>query len=299
MARRAWAVFGGAIAGLFVTLATRAADDDAVVVIDAANKEVRISGVTFSAGAKRLAWLADPQGETLDAKRGPVALEFRETHSTTYQKGISTFIPAASVGAVRYEYDKQTVSVTVKGLKEPLVGTTQYKGINVVGFDGDVIGGKTEKFSGGASSKSGYKSVTFPDPKPLAARPASDSRWTIQIVQPTANNPTLTVRNLKPLYQFAGGVEQLADSIPIRKGPPLKFDASLKSVEVIAVDQNTNMVAVEVTPRDGPEKMVAFSQVVEFDKRQATLVGLLGEVDAGWKLFPLHTIKVMTAARVD
>ena len=33
------------------------------------------------------------------------------------------------------------------------------------------------------------------------------------------------------------------------------------------------------------------------DKKAGTLVGFLGEVDAGWKLFPLHTIKVITPSK--
>ena len=51
---------------------------------------------------------------------------------------------------------------------------------------------------------------------------------------------------------------------------------------------------LEVQPDEGPERVVAVPLTLEQNGRTGTLVGLLGEVDAGWKLFPLHAIKVMT-----
>ena len=101
----------------------------------------------------------------------------------------------------------------------------------------------------------------------------------------------LTVRTLKALYQFPGGSEQLADVLPVRKGDPLSLAAPFKRLEMLAVDNTVHRAAAELEPADGPARLVVFPLTKEQDKRTGTLVGLLGEVDAGWKLFPLHTIK--------
>jgi hypothetical protein len=53
------------------------------------------------------------------------------------------------------------------------------------------------------------------------------------------------------------------------------------------------MAAVEVQMGDGSEKIAIIPQEIEKDGKKGTLAGLVGEVDAGWKLFPLHTIKSM------
>ncbi|HJZ53470.1 MAG TPA: hypothetical protein VKE74_00840, partial [Gemmataceae bacterium] len=239
-------------------------------------------------------WLADPKGATEDARKGPLALEVREPYSTTFTKGIVTLLPASSIRSIHYEYEKQLMSVAVNGLNDPISGTLQYRGINVIALEGDA-GGVPAKFTGGAPG-TGIKKVVFSGSKPLAVRPSGGAAWAVQITQPQANNPTLPARNLKPLFAFPGGVEMLLDAIPVRKGDPLGLTgAGVKRVEVLAVDPNTQMAALEVQPDDGPERVVVIPLTLEQDKRTGTLLGLLGEVDAGWKLFPLHTIKVITS----
>lgn len=255
-----------------------------VVVVDAAGKEVKLTKVKFTAGTRKLGWLPDP--------KAALAFEVREPNSTAYAKGVVTLVPLASVESITYEPGKATVAV--KGLPAPLVGTTEYKGFTAIGFDGDA-GGVVGKFAGGVP-KAGIKSVTFPGAKPLPERKPGGLAWSVKVDQPKAGNPTLVVRELKVLYALPGGVEQLADALPVRKGDPVKLDASLKRLEVLAVDPGTHMAAAEVLAGDGPERTVVVPLVREADKKAGTLVGLLGEVDAGWKLFPLHTIKVLTPA---
>ena len=72
----------------------------------------------------------------------------------------------------------------------------------------------------------------------------------------------------------------------------------MKAFTPVAVDQNTHMAAVEVLIGDA-EKVVVIPQEIEKDGKKGTLAGLLGEVDAGWKLFPLHSIKSMKRAKKD
>jgi hypothetical protein len=263
-----------------------AAGDDrspAATLTDGGGKEVALTAARFTSGVRRLSWLGDP-------KAAPLALEVREPHSTTYQKGVVTLIPVASVESVRYEYDQLTIAVAVKGLPAPVAGTLQFKGINTCGVEGSA-GGVAGKYAGGA--KGGFRAVTFPGAAPLPPRPPGPA-WAVQIDQPKAMNPTLAVRNLKALYAAPGGAEWLADDVPTRKGPPLKLDAkALKRLEVLAVDANTQTAAVEVTPVDGAERLAALPLTRERAGKAGVLVGLLGEVDAGWKLFPLHTVKAV------
>jgi hypothetical protein len=261
-------------------------------LIDPAGKEISLTGVKILTGGRRLAWLADPKaGVTEEARKGPLALEVREPNSTTYQKGVLTLIPAGSVESVRYEYDKQIMTVMVKGAAEPVPGTLHFRGINVVGLEG-ASGGVVGKFTGG-SPKDGFKAVTFPTARPVPSPSSGGITWGIQIDQPKGGNPTLSVRNLRALYAFPGGVEMLVDSLPVRKGDPLSLDAKLKKLEVLAVDTNTHMAAVEVTADGGPDRLVVLHLTREQAGRTGTLVGLVGEVAVGWKLFPMHTIKTL------
>jgi len=283
------------LAGLAL-LSAPAADPPAgagepVVVVDSAGKEIRLAKVKVTAGTRRLGWLADPKGDA-DARKGPLALEVREPSSTTYAKGVVTLVPLAGVESVRYEVGKSLVGV--KGRAEPVVGTTEYKGFNVIGLEGDA-GGVSAKFSGGVT-KAGIKSMTFPAARPLPERKADGPSGSVRIDRPKAGNPPLTVRNLKALYTFPGGVEQLADALPVRKGEPLKLDGTLRRLEVLAVDANAHAAAAEVQAGDGPERTVVLPLTRDQDGRTGTLVGLLGEVDVGWKLFPLHTVKAVSPA---
>jgi hypothetical protein len=267
------------------------------VVVDAAGKEVKLDRVKFATGVRRLAWLADPKGVTAteDVKKGPLALELREPNSTTYAKGVVTLVPLSGVESIRYEYDKQTVSVAVKGLPAPLTGSLQFKGVNAVTFEGDA-GGVVGKFSGG-TAKTGVKSITFPTAKPLVIPRSPGPSWAVQIDQPKAGDPVLTVRTLKVLYHYLpGGAEEAADALPVRKGDPLSFMTPFKRLEVLAVDGTNHRAAAELEPAAGPDRLVVFPLTKQLDKRTGTVVGLLGEVDAGWKLFPLHTVKTIRPA---
>lgn len=258
-------------------------------VTDADGKEVKVSALKFGTGTRRLTW-ADP-----DDKKGLLALELREPHSTSYAKGVVTFVPVGSVESIKYDYDKQLASVAVKGLPEPLAGTLQYKGINALAFDG-TVGDKAAKFGGGVFTKDHIKGVAFAGAKPVPARKGTP--WQVQIDQPKAMDPTLKAGNFKFLYQYAGGVEVLSDTAFVRKGDPLKLDDAVTQVTPLAVDQNTHVAVVEVLSGE-TERVVVIPQEVEKDGKKGVLVGLVGEVEAGWKLFPLHTIKVMKRPKKD
>jgi hypothetical protein len=292
--RQVWCGVIMVLALASVIVGARADDQPAgeATATDVDGKEHKLTAVKFTTGTRRLAWLADPNGTTEDAKKGPQALEVREPNSTTFTKGVITLVPVSSLESAKYDYEKQSVSLSVKGLKEPLTGTLQYKGINVLGFSG-TSGGKTAAFTGGVLSKTAVKTATFPGAETLPKHKAGGITWNVQIIQPAADNPTIPVRNLKVLYSFPGGIEQLVDGIPVRKGQPIPFDQNLKMFEMLANDMNTNIAAAEITAATGPERVVAIPLTMEQDKKMGTLIGFVGEVDAGWKLFPLHTVKVI------
>src|SRR5262245_48327472 len=225
MGGRLRGVVGAILLGGFAVLFARADDPPAtepVVVVDSAGKEIKLTKVKFNTGTRKLGWLPEKT----------VALEVREPNSTVYLKGVVTLVPLASVESITYEPGKATVAV--KGLSAPLVGSTEYKGFSTIGFEGD-SGGVVGKFAGGVP-KSGIKSVTFPGAKPLPERKPGALAWSVTVDQPKGGNPAHTVRDLKVLYALPGGVEQLADALPVRKGDPLKLDGSLKRLEVLAVD---------------------------------------------------------------
>ncbi|MCI0700855.1 MAG: hypothetical protein L0241_07215 [Planctomycetia bacterium] len=297
MQLRVWAIVGMLLTTSLVATVSQAADSPAeATVTDAEKNELKVSGLKFTTGVRRLTWLADPNGTTEEAKKGPLALEVREPHSTTYTKGIVTFVPLNSVESIKYDYDKRLASIAIKGLKEPLPATLQFKGLNVLNFSGTVVG-ETLTFSGGTFTKGSIKSVAFAGAKALPERKAG-MPWQIQIDQRDAKDPTLTASNFKFLYLFQGGVEVLADGATLRKGEPLKLDDSVKTFIPVAVDLNMNTAAVEVQIGD-MEKVVVIPSNIEKDGKPGLLIGLLSEVEAGWKMFPIHTIKTMKRQKKD
>jgi hypothetical protein len=197
---------------------------------------------------------------------------------------------------VKYDYEKQLATVAVKGLTEPLTGTLQYKGINLLNFDGTVEG-KNTKYSGGSFAKDHIKAVEFAGAKAIPAR-KTNATWAVQIDQPKAENPTLKCGNFKFLYAFPGGTEVALDAAPLRKGDPLKLDDTVKQLTVVAVDQNTHVTVVEVQIGD-TEKLLVIPHELDKDGKKGMLMGLLCEADAGWKLFPTHTIKTMKRPKKD
>ncbi len=280
---------------------------DQLTITNLDGQEYRLTGVNFTTGTRRLAWLADPQAATPEARLGPVAVAFREPNSTTYAKGVLTLVPVKHLESVKYDYEREVVTLVIKGAREQLTGSLEYAGVNVLGIVGQA-GGKTTTFTAGVRGKSAVKSVVFPDPLPVPPVPkeAAGKGWSVRLVQSKKaaalpEPPPLIVRNLKTLLALPGGAEKLIDGIPQRKGPPVPFDPNLKQVELLAHDPDRNFAAAEITLATGPEKVIAIPLLADADKQAGTLVGLLGEVDVGYKLFPLHTVRLIVPyeRRVD
>lgn len=281
------------------------ADDPAagtVIVTDVDGKEHTLTGVKFGAGTKRLAWLADPQGTIEDAKRGPLALEVRElTSAMPLAQGIVTLVPMTSVESIRYDFDKEQVAIGVKGLSQPLTGALFYPRVNAIGLSGTSTT-NTSSFTGGVRGKPSVKAMAFGGAQPHE-RSKGGTSWNIRILKTkkdepsVVDSPVLTARNLKVLVSTPGGGEQLLDGLPIRKGEPIPFDTKMKRFEFLANDLNTRIAAAEIEIAGGPERVIAIPLATGEGEKTGTLLGILGEVDAGWKLFPLHTIKIITPSK--
>jgi len=204
-----------------------------------------------------------------------------------------TLVPLSSIEALKYDSDKQIATVTVAGLKDPLTGTTQFKGMNNIGVEGD--GGK---FAGGVP-KTGVKAIKFDGAKPTAEFKV-ETKWIITIDQPKANNPKLKVANLKVLASLPAGREMLLDSIPTWHDKPISLNLKeapavaqrFEPLEVLAVDPARGVTFGWVISNPAEYKVhtpfVPFSTQVE--KQKATLLGLIGEVPGGWKFFPWHSV---------
>jgi hypothetical protein len=268
-----------------------------VVVTGIDGKDTKLTAAKFTpTGTRRLAWLADSKATTPEDKLGPLAVKVREQESTTLVDGVLTLIPAASLEAAKYDYEKLTVSLSFKGRKDPIAGTLQYKGLNTLGISG-TVDGKTTTLTAGVPGKAAVKSMTFPDARPLPVAKTGGLEWDVQIIQKEPANPKLRVRNLKVLYHFPDGSERLTNELPVRKGTPVLLDEKLTRLEMLATDPNTNFAAAEVEVQGAPEKLVVIPLTIGQEKKTTgTVVGLLGEIDVGYKLFPLHTIKAVSLA---
>jgi len=267
-----------------------------ITFTDIDGKETKLPGAKLTVGTRRLSWLADPKGTTPDEKLGPLALKVREPVSTTLVDGVLTLIPAGSLESAKYDYEKLSVSLNLKGWKEPILGTLQYKGLNTLGI-ATTVDGKVTTITAGVPGKAAVKTITFPDAKPLPAAKPGGLNWAVQIIQKEPGNPIVKVRNLKVLYHAPDGSERLSTDIPVRKGAPIPLDEKLTRLEWLATDTNTNFAAAEVDVGGVPEKLVVIQLTADADKKTGTVVGLLGEIDTGYKLFPLHTIKSISPAK--
>ena len=190
------------------------------IIVDADGQEHLLTQIKFGAGTKRLAWLADPQGTTDDAKKGPLALEFREPNSTTLVKGVTTLVPVASIESMVFDHAKQEVTLAVKGLQQRLVGILGYQRVNVLGING-LNDGKAVTFTGGTSGKSAIKRMSFGGAQP-PLKSKTHATWNVQIVQPKANNPTVVVRNLKVLIAQSGGARNWWMDCPFARASRLR-----------------------------------------------------------------------------
>ena len=276
----------------------KAPEAGTLIVVDSTGKEVKLKSWTFSQGTDHLSWLAKepppppdkaPKGPKTAPKIGPEAFTFREENSTTFKDGVMTLVPVDRVRSVEYDNEKHTVTMRVATNDKPeddarIVGSTEYKGVNKITLEAEVdkgdLGVAEVKFLGGDAKKS-IQGLRFPAPKVPAApagRPAN-------VVISDSTKPTSTVTDLQALYRLADGTERLSPLLFFKK--TLKIDlAKIKKLTFTGKDGED----VTLTPKEGEEATYSLLATVMLDGKEAELVGLVGKVPAGYRLFPPHTI---------
>jgi hypothetical protein len=276
-----------------------------LVVIDSAGKEHKVKDWKVTAGTMRLSWLAPaekadekPQGDKAKAaaKRpapaGPEALVVRDELKIHFLAGVTTLVPLDRLRSVRFDSEKDTMTVQVAVSDKPeedvtLVGTTAYKGINKLSLLAEVDKGDAgiaELTYQGGVPRGNLKEVRFPAPKAGAEKPGRPA------VVETADKgvkKTHKVADLQPLYRLASGREKLSPLLMFRK--TLRIDVS-KVKSITAGTEDGDDLVWRVAQKDGEEASLTLLESATLDGGSAKLVGLVGRVPAGYKLFPLRRI---------
>ena len=207
-------------------------------------------------------------------------------------KGVVTLVPLARLRAVRFDAEKGTMTAVVAvGTKADdevsLTGTTRYKGINKLVLEAEVdkgaAGVATLTYQGGVA-KGGIRSVTFPAPK---AEVGKAGRPAVVVSVDDDVKKSHPVSDLMALYRLPDGGEKVLPTLLFKK--TLKLDFA--KIESVAVTGDKDADAVwRVVQKDGEETSLTPVGTLTVDGRTATLLGLVGKVPAGYKLFPLRRI---------
>jgi hypothetical protein len=259
----------------------------ALVVVAPNGKEAKLLDWHFSVGTRHLSLTEVPKG-----KAGPEYLEFREDKSTTFVEGIITLVPLSAIRKIEYDREKKVTLTTLTDEGETvLTGSTEYKGINktVIEAEQDIdgLGFATIKFQGG--EKSGIHGIIFPAPKAIA--PAKGPLSTI--IASDKEKTAHPVHDLQPLYKVDGQYRVL---------PYLMFKKTVKvDMEKLAglswlppEGKKGLSYDFEVSIKGGSKHTLTLLTKIDLtEKKSATLEGLIGRVPAGYKLFPVHTIREM------
>ena len=262
------------------------ADVKRATVIDAAGKEFALQKWKVTGGVRKLAFLEG------DAKNTE-AFELREIGSTTFREGIVTLVPLRRIEAIEYDYDKQMVSVRVAGLEKPLQGTTKFKDINTITLEAEVDQGNAGvaelRYRGGVP-KGGIRAVRFAGPKAPEAPPKGEVFSLTVPPEGKGQNPTVQqVTNLQALYRTGGGVEKRLPYLIFKKTLKVEL-ANVRTMHVGDYDVKARTAECEVELKDGSQLSVTLLTSATIDEKPAALLGLIGEVPAGYKLFPIHTV---------
>lgn len=253
---------------------------DGPTIVDAGGKEIVLQQWKFASGTRPLSWLdGNP----------PQALVFRETNSTLFKEGVLTLIPLDRLESLTYDTEKQLVRAKVAGVEQPLEGQTRFAGINQIVIEADVDKGEAGivelKYRGGPG-KGGIKSVKFPGAK--AAAELKGERHFAVIADGKKKEAPQAVYNLQALYRLDKDTEKTLPWVMFKK----TYKVNLGDVTRMTVQESADQQDFEcdVTLKDGSQQTLTLLSSVPVDGKTATLEGLLAEVPAGYRLFPLHTI---------
>lgn len=298
-------VVGPSVLALAADEAPKPAEPGTLVLIDSAGREQKLKAWKFAEGVRRLGWLAQStepktapekgEKDTPRAKRGaptekgPEALVLRaETAEGLYREGALTLIPFNRLRALNYDKEQNTVTALTDA-EEKIIGTTKFKGINKLVIEADVdrgeLGVAEVKYLGGVEG--GIRGVRFPAPK--AAPPAAEGRQAVVVsAEGKSKKATHKVVDLSPLYRLPDGGEKLLPTLQFKK----TFKVDVSKIKKITVPDESD--AWQLTLKDGGDETLTLLETIPYEGKQARLLGLVGRVPAGFKLFPTACIAEIT-----
>jgi hypothetical protein len=278
-----------------------------LIVIDSNGKEQKLKTWKFTAGTRHLGWLAplnEPKGSgsskpdkgskssDADTPVGPEYIELREENSTNLVEGILTLVPLEQIRAMDFDDTDEIVKITVATSDKAdddivLKGSTGYKNINKWTIESQVdkgeLGVAEIKFLAGVAK--GIKGIRFPSPK---APTAKDGGVSATITGTDQKKSEHKVKDVQALYALEGG-QKLASTLFFKA--TLKVDLG-KFQKVVAHESRAKGdMEWDVTLKDGDSNtLTLLAQEVTLDGKRAALLGLVGKVPFGYKIFGLPTI---------
>jgi len=308
-------LLGAALGAALLTCSVTAdepkkADAPVVIIVDANGKEHKVKGWKITAGTRRLGGLAPaddkepmpkdpppqpPKGGKAPPKKGavgPEALAFREDDSTTFVDGVLTLVPLDRLRELDYDKETKTVTATVAtGSKKDaatvkLHGATKFQGVNRVTLEAEIdkgeLGVAEVKFLGGADT--GVKSIKFPEQDVALENMGKMSK--ITVADKMQKDPH-TVYGLQALYRTADGRETVSPILMFKK--TIKLDVAKINKLTSAGMEGTDLTFT-VSLKDGNEETLTLMKTGKLNDKDVELVGFLGKVKAGYKLYPIHTV---------
>lgn len=267
--------------------------EESPTVTDGAGKEFTLKKWKLVAGTRKLSWV--------DGK--PDSFEFRELGSTSYKEGIVTFIPISRLQEVSWDYEKETVALRVAGLDKPLIGTTKYKDINVLTIEAEIDQGKSGiadvRFRGGPI-KGGIRGIKFPNAKAPEQLANAGPAFAFS-VPPEAKSKTGPVVHqaigVQSLYRTGNAEEKLLSYLMFKKTLKVEL-VDIGQLSIGTYNAKDHTAECELKQKDGMDLSVTLLASFPIDGKPATLLGFVGTVPAGYRLFPVHTITQFEPAAV-
>jgi hypothetical protein len=283
--------------------APKPAEPGTLVIIDAGSKEQKVKSWKFTGGVRQLGWLASAareddndkakKGRPKAAPKGPEALVLYEELKTVYIPGVQTLVPLDRIRSIALESEKETMTVRVAtGAKTEadasLVGTTRYKRVNTITVEADVDKGDEgiASLTFQSSGPRAFKGIRFPAPKVQAEKAG---RAAVVIANHGKEKRTHKVSDLVPLYASRGR-ETTSPLLLFRK--TLRIDVA-KIRKIVASTEDSNDTVWQVVRKDGDDSTLTLLESGLINGQQARLVGLVGKVPAGYKLFPVLAINTI------
>ncbi len=304
-------VIGGFALAALAEDSPKPAEPGTLLLIDAAGKEQKLKAWKFTAGVRRLSWLAPddkPATEKPGAKGktatkppgrpaavGPEALVVRDELKIHFLAGVTSFVPLDRIRSLRFDNEKDTMTVRVAvGPKEEddvtLTGTTAYKGINKLTLAAEVDKGEAgvaELTYQGGVPRGNIKEIRFPAPK---VQPEKPGRAAVVTTMDKDVKKLHKVSELLPLYLMPSGREKTLTTLMFRK--TLKIDVA-KLKKIVAGTADSDDIVWQVAQKDGEDASLTLLESMPVAGGTARLVGLVGRVPAGWRLFPVRRINAV------